>query len=812
MTTGRLTIAIALFLGACVQPGVVHCEDGRTCPAGTVCAMGGICALPVQLTACDGLEDGVACSFPGSTGVCELGVCIPIGCGNGIRDPDEVCDDGNRESGDGCSSDCRSNEQCGDSEANPFLGEECDDGNRIDHDGCSSTCLVEKPRWSRIDNGPPLGRRGAMMAYDSLRRRVVLFGGTGPGNAYMNDTWEWDGARWTKIDTLAAPPPRQAGAMAFDPVRKSVVLFGGLGASSFADTWEYTGVTWHRVTVAMSPSPRYGHALAFDGRRKRIVLVGGTNVVETFGDVYTFEGDRWALGPPLPMVRQEHSLAYDPIRGQLVLFSGRPSTSAAAIDDAWALDASGWTALPPSGAPRVGAGAAFDVANGRVLVFGGASDGTQGSAESTMSAWDGTAWSTVSIAAPPSARTQMGIAYDIARRELVVFGGYLTNFVHDNNTLALGTAWRSAPLPVQPSSTELSAAWDPERNSALVVGSFEQSETTMQTYRWDGGFTPLSTGPTKRLATLLVRDKDELVLAGGRLPGMTGAQDTWTWDGTWTPRATGGPLPRTDAALAPDASGLVLFGGRVVSTLADTWRWSNHAWTMLPVATSPPARSAHAMTYDPIRGRTVLHGGRESGALLGLDDTWEWDGTTWTQITSLTTPPRLSYHRMLFDPLRQRVVTVGEDGAAGTTVHEWDGESWSPVFLDVVGPSMSVGTGTAFYDPVHHGLVAIGPLGMNASDVWLFRYQSRSPDEVCGSGLDVDSDGRIDCDDPDCWYVCTPSCSPGMACDPAASRCGDGTCTGPIETCSTCSADCGECPVVCGDNICSPGETCIGDC
>lgn len=739
------------------------------------------------------------------------GVCIPVGCGNGLRDPDEACDDGNRESGDGCSSDCRSSELCGDREPNPFLGEECDDGNLINHDGCSSTCLEEQPRWTRIDTGPPPARRNPMIAYDSLRRRTVLFGGVGPGNTLFNDTWEWDGVRWTRMDTLAAPAPRQGGAMAFDPVRRSIVMFGGLGTSSLADTWEYADATWRPVPVTSSPAPRYHHAIAWDGTRKRLVLVGGTNVIDIFADAFTWEGDRWEPAPALPGVRMEHALAYDPIRGKLVLFSGRTVVGGAPIDDAWTLDATGWTSIPASGEPRAGAGAAFDVANGRILVYGGTSGPSQVSAESTVLAWDGTAWSIVGVAGAPSNRSQAAVTYHIASRELVVFGGYLVDFAYDNNTFALGASWRSLGIEVTPEMNELSAAWDPERNSALVVGSFGTTDTTAQTYRWDGSFTPIAGGPTKRLSPLLARDKDELVLAGGRIPASLGASDSWTWDGSWVSRGTGAPFPRLDSAIAPAPDGLVLFGGRAPSALGDTWAWSNRAWTMRTSTVSPPARAYHAMAFDPIRGRTVLHGGRETG-LVGLDDTWEWDGTTWAQITALGSPPRLSQFRMVFDPLRRRIIAVGEDTAPGTSVSEWDGSRWSPVFVSITGPAMSLSAGTAFYDTVRHGVVAIGPIDGSTSDVWLFRYQSASRDEVCGSGADVDSDGLVDCLDPDCWYVCTPTCSPDMVCDPQASQCGDGTCSAPIETCETCSADCGPCPAACGDQVCTSGETCLGDC
>jgi fibro-slime domain-containing protein len=81
----------------------------------------------------------------------------PKGCGNGMRSADEACDDGNKESGDGCSSDClgietgyacsppgkpcRKIARCGDGIV--ASSEVCDDGNTSDGDGCSSHCKLE---------------------------------------------------------------------------------------------------------------------------------------------------------------------------------------------------------------------------------------------------------------------------------------------------------------------------------------------------------------------------------------------------------------------------------------------------------------------------------------------------------------------------------------------------------------------------------------------------------------------------------------------------------------------------------------------
>ena len=83
---------------------------------------------------------------------------LPPGlCGDGILTPDEACDDGDTDDGDGCAGNCRSMDagyscqppgepcspiaRCGD--GLPSLPEHCDDGDRDNGDGCSGDCRVE---------------------------------------------------------------------------------------------------------------------------------------------------------------------------------------------------------------------------------------------------------------------------------------------------------------------------------------------------------------------------------------------------------------------------------------------------------------------------------------------------------------------------------------------------------------------------------------------------------------------------------------------------------------------------------------------
>jgi cysteine-rich repeat protein len=67
---------------------------------------------------------------------------IPVTCFNGVLDPGEECDDGNRDPNDDCAN-CRFN-VCGDGfpDLQGPVTEECDDGNTDQHDGCTNGCTV----------------------------------------------------------------------------------------------------------------------------------------------------------------------------------------------------------------------------------------------------------------------------------------------------------------------------------------------------------------------------------------------------------------------------------------------------------------------------------------------------------------------------------------------------------------------------------------------------------------------------------------------------------------------------------------------
>ena len=142
--------------------------------------------------------------------------------------------------------------------------------------GCHEPAPSPAPVWvQRFPSTSPPGRMHNIMTYDSDRRVVVLFGGA--RNCVLreptNDTWEYDGEDWHHIVTLHSPPPRYYGGLAYDSVRRVVVLFGGTDrASPYNDTWEYDGVDWRQIDIAAPPGGCSRLSMAFDPVRARVVL------------------------------------------------------------------------------------------------------------------------------------------------------------------------------------------------------------------------------------------------------------------------------------------------------------------------------------------------------------------------------------------------------------------------------------------------------------------------------------------------------------------------------------------------------------
>lgn len=201
--------------------------------------------------------------------------------------------------------------------------------------------------WIDVTPGgtSPAGRSRHTMAFDPIRGVTVIFGGSPDQEiTYLGDTWEWNGTSWSDAAPASPPSERSRAAMAYSNVLGSMVLYGGsrlndpMGPMIFDETWQYDGLRWTQVFPPLTPFGTFGYQAAYDANRDRVVLVG---VAEGFGGPLfvgsEYDGSTWAPQDirTIPSPRFGHALAYDPVRKQVVMFGGTDGFSA--IGETWEL-------------------------------------------------------------------------------------------------------------------------------------------------------------------------------------------------------------------------------------------------------------------------------------------------------------------------------------------------------------------------------------------------------------------------------------------------------------------------------------------
>lgn len=125
-------------------------------------------------------------------------------CGNGKLDGNEACDDGNKNSGDGCSSACLievAKPVCGNRAIE--VGEECDDGNQENDDGCSANCKIEQDLAS--PNGSiTINNNASETTSSQVMVQLTMKDDRGVLEYIVTEDWGIPVLAWTKL----APPQK----------------------------------------------------------------------------------------------------------------------------------------------------------------------------------------------------------------------------------------------------------------------------------------------------------------------------------------------------------------------------------------------------------------------------------------------------------------------------------------------------------------------------------------------------------------------------------------------------------------------------
>lgn len=260
-------------------------------------------------------------------------------------------------------------------------------------------------------------------------------------------------------------------------------------------------------------------------------------------------------------------------------------------------------------------------------------------------------WIKVDAPQSPPARANHGMAYDVERQKVVVFGGSPAagGFINDTWVME-GGAWSEVdPATIPPARRGLALVHDRGRNLTVMFGGEDQA---------------------------------------GKL------SDLWEFDGEdWSQIVPEGVSPpaRSDHAMAYDeVRGVtLLFGGSGDDDhLADTWQFDGSEWTEIVSELVPPARSHHAMAFDAAAGLIVMAGGIEATA-----DTWVFDGQTWSEMVAAAYAGGRWGPALAYDQKRAATVLMGGVDETSTSVapffHDtWElsyGADWAEVPVEYIG-------------------------------------------------------------------------------------------------------------------------------
>jgi hypothetical protein len=211
--------------------------------------------------------------------------------------------------------------------------------------GVWTLSLDGPPVWLQMSTvgESPTNREGHSMVYDPLRDRLLLFGGGGDSWA-VSDLWELslaDPPTWRRLTDYQPFPPQARGivhaSMVYDSIRDRLVAFGGRGDphegfGAFMDTtaWELPlgtdTLVWRMLTPSgPTPSGRNKPTAVFDAARDQMVIFGGSGNSQQFADVILLQfSSTVAASDELP-ARVTFARPYpNPVSGRVALSFNLP--------------------------------------------------------------------------------------------------------------------------------------------------------------------------------------------------------------------------------------------------------------------------------------------------------------------------------------------------------------------------------------------------------------------------------------------------------------------------------------------------------
>jgi len=334
--------------------------------------------------------------------------------------------------------------------------------------------------------------------------------------------------------------------------------------------------------------------------------------------------------------------------------------------------------VPPGPSARSGHSAVYDSIGQRMIVFGGAGPGLQGDLWSlslpdpVLTGTVDPVWSLLAASGtPPSARTGHSAIFDGVNNRMIVFGGQTTGSLP---AALLNDVWvldlSGTPTWSQVTFPPLMTLPEPRRDHTAVYDPVRREMTVF------AGRTATAISSTVLLSNVFVLK-------------VTASVTSFSWS---TPGLLSFyPLARDmhSAIHDPLGPGTVVYAGHDNDPAADgsplsgeTWALSADGsfWSPLSFLLTPPLRAGHSAVYDATNRRMLIFGGTNDifGDPFAPPDLWALNlgsPPNWVSLAPFVppAPPGVKQHSAIYDTLYSRMVIFGGQKAG---LLSYSDEAW----------------------------------------------------------------------------------------------------------------------------------------
>jgi hypothetical protein len=525
---------------------------------------------------------------------------------------------------------------------------------------------------------------------------LVMIGGRLPDNSFATGlggtvaaVWLWRDDQWFEVSAAGGPSPRSGALAAYDPVRGKLVMHGGSGSAGtwLNETWEWTlAGGWMQFAGAVPTNARIDMAFNSASNRMAVVRSGGSGIPE----VHEYDGVAWTLAgivPPLPFI-SNFAVATAPSQAGLAFFGGAGGTGPSTYDGLYLWNAGVATAVQTSGARpggRFDARMTLDTARNRLVVYGGEDEwGLVLIYTPETWEWGGGNWIFPPAASLPAMRDDAGLVATPTRGGALMEGGRLPSSTPNVNDTWSWEAGEWTRIGSGLTQTGNSIAYDPIRDRVVRF----DGATTWYHYEAFGWVAISSALPRPSARGPMAYDprRDRCILFDG---------NTWLWNGSsWSQVVTTGAVPPFGGTSVLDRQSLVFDEARdeliLVTFNAGTWAWQfpQNAWQLRgPSPTTTLTSYSHiaGVTYDGNRDRVLAIGNATAPFWSQQPVLFQWDGTSWDQGSPLGTAVRGSAAGLAYIPELEASLLVTGNGS-------WLLRSQFPATLEPLPPGCSHAT------------------------------------------------------------------------------------------------------------------------